>query len=339
MNAARKPNEAERVELMLCVLPWIVSQGGASLAEIGEHFAADPELIRRDLNTVFVEVELGDPGTMVDVDISDDDWVDVHLPGSFEEPPDLDHAEALHLLAAGTAMAAVEGASDALDPALDKLASVLGEGARGALRVDLGSGDPRIRELLRTASRERRQLRLRYFSWGADTVGDRTVDPYALRSVAGEWYLTAHCHDRGALRHFRLDRVLSAEPIGDPGAFEVPEVVPAPLEDFHPEDSGAEVREVELDIPASAAWVVDSLPVRDWSETEEGERIVLLMGVTSDTWLDRVLLRLPPDSRATDITSGDDLMQRRTAAAARILDRHGEPADSVTRSGGTSDAR
>ena len=48
MNPSSRPKDAERVELMLCVLPWIVSRQGASLSEIGEHFAADPELIRRE---------------------------------------------------------------------------------------------------------------------------------------------------------------------------------------------------------------------------------------------------------------------------------------------------
>ena len=317
MSGSGRLSESERVELMLCVLPWIAARGGASLEDIGAHFGADPAKLHADLDRVFYDVEIGDPMTMVTVDVDPDGFVTVILPGSFEEPPRLDHTEALHLLAAGTAMAALQGASDTLDPALDKLAAALGPRARSAVQVDLGSGDPELRELLRAATREQCRVRLRYFSWGADTVGDRTVDPYVLRSIRGEWYLTGHCHDRGALRHFRLDRVLAAERVGDPGAFEVPDDVPEPLEGF-----ADDTPLVEMHIPARAAWVVDSLPVAQWEESDDGEMITVRIPVSNETWLDRTLLRLPAQSRAVDLSTGDDLMARRAAAASRILDRH-----------------
>jgi predicted DNA-binding transcriptional regulator YafY len=33
------------------------------------------------------------------------------------------------------------------------------------------------------------------------------VDPYGLVHHAGEWYLVAHCHKRGDVRTFRIDRI------------------------------------------------------------------------------------------------------------------------------------
>ena len=59
---------------------------------------------------------------------------------------------------------------------------------------------------LGTAARERRRVALRYRrSDGEET--DRTFDPYGLACRLGRWYATGHCHLRGDMRLFRLDRV------------------------------------------------------------------------------------------------------------------------------------
>ena len=36
---------------------------------------------------------------------------------------------------------------------------------------------------------------------------DRDADPYGLVFVSGRWYMVAHCHMRGDIRNFRLDRI------------------------------------------------------------------------------------------------------------------------------------
>ena len=36
---------------------------------------------------------------------------------------------------------------------------------------------------------------------------DRDADPYGLAFVSGHWYMGAHCHLRGDIRNFRLDRI------------------------------------------------------------------------------------------------------------------------------------
>ncbi len=318
-GAVRRLNEAGRVELMLCVLPWLAASGGAPLAEVAERFGADPEQLRNDLLKVFYEVEpeVG-ADTMVEVDIDEDDdqFVSVRLPGSFEEPPRLDHNEALLLLAAGTAMAGERGEDLALGPALAKLAAALGEGSESALQVDLGGGDPLVRELLRSAVRERCRVEMKYFSWSSDEVTERVVDPWALRSVQGNWYLSGYCNDRAAVRQFRLDRVLAAAKVGSPGAFEIPEEIEPPDDRF---SVGA--RRITLRIPTDGAWVVDSYPVESWRE--DGGTVETTLAIHNDVWLDRLLLRLPQSSTAIDSETGEDLLDRRAGAARRILDRYG----------------
>ena len=323
------PRAAERVEVMLCVLPWLAATGGAPLSEVARKFGVDPGVLRKDLAKVFytVEPDIGG-GSMVEVRFdgvegeseTEDPFVTVHLPGSFEDPPGLDHDEALKLLVAGSAMAGHPGAEAALVPALDKLSATLGEGARGAVQVDLGGAEPHVREVLHAAVRDRRQVRIDYFGWTTDEVSRRTVDPWAVRSIEGHWYLTGHCHEREALRHFRLDRILTVEPVGAPGAYEPPE-------DVDPPDAGftAGARRVRLSIPQDAAWVVESFPVQAWEDRDD--RIEVDLGVHNDTWLDRLMLRLPPEARATDADTGEDLGGHRADAARRILVRYGVSGD------------
>lgn len=316
-TSRRRLSAAERVELMLSVLPWLAAKGPTPLTEVAEQFGADPDQLRADLETVFYEVEpLPGPDHMVEVDIDPDGGiVSVHLPGSFEEPPRLDHVEALLLLAAGSALAGEPGSDVALAPALEKLTRALGKGAETALQVDLGRGDPAVRAEVRTALAERRRLELTYFAWSSDEVSRRTVDPWAVRSFEGHWYLSGHDHDRGALRHFRLDRVLTARSSGPTGAFDVPGEVEEPEDQLR--EGG---RRVGLRLPPQAAWVVESHPVQRWEDI--GNAVHVELRVHSDAWLDRLLVRLGPEATAMDLDTDESLLPRRAAAAERILSRY-----------------
>lgn len=64
---------------------------------------------------------------------------------------------------------------------------------------------------LRRAIHERRTVSFRYHTRHASTsaapLGVRHADPYSLAHTGGTWYLMAHCHDRHAVRMFRLDRI------------------------------------------------------------------------------------------------------------------------------------
>jgi predicted DNA-binding transcriptional regulator YafY len=88
----------------------------------------------------------------------------------------------------------------------------------GWLRRDYGPWAPILDDLRRCVAR-RRQVRLVYQSFRQE-VTERIVDPYALALQWGNWYLAGHCHLRGDLRTFRVDRIRQAEPTGE--TFEVP---------------------------------------------------------------------------------------------------------------------
>jgi predicted DNA-binding transcriptional regulator YafY len=64
--------------------------------------------------------------------------------------------------------------------------------------------------IIRRAIVKQQTLRFHYHARsGADGSHslDRDADPYGLVFVSGHWYMVAHCHIRGDIRNFRLDRI------------------------------------------------------------------------------------------------------------------------------------
>ncbi len=74
--------------------------------------------------------------------------------------------------------------------------------------------------LLFDAAMKDRQVSMTYFSAYRSATSNRVVDPYALRAVAGEWYLIGYCHEREAVLPFKVTRVWTASML--PSGFERP---------------------------------------------------------------------------------------------------------------------
>ena len=146
---------------------------------------------------------------------------------------------ALGLLAARSL--GLSGVAPAVEGALAKLERVMPEplGERvGALQETLSiavrrqtTGAPASSEALLTlaaAVGEGRRVRMVYRSeWSGKT--ERAVDPYGVVHREGYWYAAGHCHLRGGLRLFRVDRIVEAEILDDtferPERFESPEAL------------------------------------------------------------------------------------------------------------------
>jgi predicted DNA-binding transcriptional regulator YafY len=60
---------------------------------------------------------------------------------------------------------------------------------------------------LRRALRERRLLRLLYYTASRDETGERDIEPHFLRNVRGDWTLVAWDRGREAVREFMLARI------------------------------------------------------------------------------------------------------------------------------------
>ena len=84
---------------------------------------------------------------------------------------------------------------------------------------------PPILESLTRAAQKRERLRIRYRKPGNREPEERTIDPYQLANVDGDWYLFAFDHLRKAIRTFVPARIVSVDPTGEtfarPARFEL----------------------------------------------------------------------------------------------------------------------
>ncbi|NKJ23403.1 YafY family protein [Dyella sp. SG609] len=62
---------------------------------------------------------------------------------------------------------------------------------------------------LSAAAQQCRRVRMRYRAANG-VQSEREIDPYGLAHTGGFWYAVGHCHLRGGLRSFRLDRIAEA---------------------------------------------------------------------------------------------------------------------------------
>ena len=110
--------------------------------------------------------------------------------------------------------------------ALTKIRAVVADDPRAGGLVDLTidlSGDE-IPPRLAAAVDERRVVSFVYVSASSGTTRTRTVEPHRLRMSEGAWYLDALDLDAGALRTFRLARIIGeVSALSEPGAFTRPE--------------------------------------------------------------------------------------------------------------------
>ncbi|HMX08206.1 MAG TPA: hypothetical protein PKA87_11775, partial [Microthrixaceae bacterium] len=80
-------------------------------------------------------------------------------------------------------------------------------------------------------------------------------------------------------------------------------------------------RPVALVVGAEDEWIVDAVPTESVTTDADG-RIRVVLRVTAEPWLQRLLLRLGPTVEARDVDTGEDLRPLGATAARRVLRRY-----------------
>ncbi len=276
---------------MLELVPWVMSQGGAELSEVSQRFDYPEAELREDLVRVLFVVGLHPftPDELIYVMGLDEDdnggWVAISNADYFSRPLRLTPGQALGLIGAGEALLSGADPDGPLSRGLAKLADGLGVSVGEDLAVSLGeSADEWVEPLLAAAS-DRRQVRIRYFSFGRGQESDRIIHPFRVFSELGNWYVQGHCQQAGGVRVFRIDRVRSLEMLES--HFDPPDEKEAP--------SAFEAREsdprVVLRLAAGASWAIEKYPTEDQVVLDSGE-IDATLPVSQISRLERLLLQL-----------------------------------------------
>lgn len=313
----RRATAADRLKRLLAMIPWLAANDGPKVADVCARFGITKAELQGDLELLmYVGVPPYTPERLFLITI-EGGRVWAHLTPTLDRPLRLTPDEALGLVVAGQALAAVPGAEEngALARALAKVAAVLGIDPADAVEVDLGAAAEPTLALLRHGVEAKRQVEIDYYAFGRDERTRRTVDPWSVVNDQGAWYLVGHDHLRGAQRSFRIDRILSARLL-DGRAATKPTTAEVGFA------AGDDVPRVTLEVDAAARWVAEAYPVDDVEELDDGG-VRVTLAVTATPWLERVLLRLGPHGRLVAGPAGFDEIGR--GAARRLLARYGLP--------------
>ena len=302
----------ERLQRILALVPWVAAHDGPPIADVCSRFGCTEADLLDDLQLLFLcGLHPYTPDVLIDVDVADG-RVWIRYADYFARPLRLTPAEGLALLAAGRTLLAAPGA-DAEGPlarGLAKLADALGVDAEESVEVSLGAAPAETLAVLSEAASRHRQVEIEYYAFGRDEWTRRVVDPYAVFSAGGQWYLSAWCHAVDDERLFRVDRVREATVLD--ARFDPPEHRPE-LTVYQPRDDDPRVT---LDLEPAGRWVVEQYPTENVVPLEEGGLRVTL-AVSERAWLERLLLRLGPAAR---VVQGDPGVA--AAAADRLLTRY-----------------
>jgi proteasome accessory factor C len=206
----------------------------------------------------------------------------------------------------------------------EKVVAALGEDPiREGLQVATASGDDSgIARSVSQAIRDRRLLAIDYYKENEDRFSQREIEPYALMNGREGWYVVSYDPARGGVRHFRLDRIKSAQPL-DTTYEPRPEVDPASDIDGWPRTGEVEAsRRARVWIsPDRARWVREERTVVE--ELADGA-IVVEFGFKGVDWLVREVLKEAGDATVIEPADARDAVRagvERLAAAYEAAPR------------------
>jgi len=208
---------AQKLRRLLFVVPYVAKHpDGVPLDELARRLAVDREEMIADLDLLTqVGPPDGDPGEYLLVSV-EDGRVFVDLAHRLTRPLRLTPAEGCSLLLGIRALrtSGIAPFDASMESAEKKLLAALGRDAGEALTLATGTvvAEPdhvvagHLRRLV-TAARRHVTVEIDYVSASRHEAQRRRLDPYGIVHHAGEWYVVGHCHKRGDVRTFRIDRI------------------------------------------------------------------------------------------------------------------------------------
>jgi predicted DNA-binding transcriptional regulator YafY len=279
----------DRLARLLAMIPWIAAHEGPAVADVCARFNLTPTELAADIQLLYVcGLHPYTPDLLIEADIRQG-RVWVSYADYFSRPLRMTPVEGLGLLTAAQALLAVPGTDPAgpLATGLAKLAASLG--VDDAIHVEFGSTDESVLDTLRSARDNRQQVEIDYLTLARDERSLRTIEPAHVHVTQGQWYVSGWCHQAGAERNFRVDRIARATALDAAWTHPPTPTTPELFAD------AARGGTVTVRLAAEDRWVAEQYPVEERRELASGE-IEVVLPVTDHAWLDRLALRLSPRS-------------------------------------------
>ena len=321
-EAAIRPERFARLVTLASILIE-AGRAGERLREeiVCERLQITGAELREDVNVLNV-VNFGGGSYVLYAEVSDDGWIEVDpepYSDNFARPARLLPVEAKALVAA-IDLIGEHLPEGALTGAREKIVAALGSDPleQGLQIATAGGDDSVIARVVSEAIVARHLLRLEYYKANEDEFSERTVEPYALINGREGWYVACFDPAKDDVRHFRLDRIKTAEVL--PSAFTPrPEVDPAADVEGWPRTGEVEAsRTARVWIsPERARWAREERTVVQ--ELEDGALVVELSYAGED-WLVREVLKEAGDAAVLEPPAAREAV-RRAVARLRVAAR------------------
>ncbi|MFC3996352.1 helix-turn-helix transcriptional regulator [Nocardiopsis sediminis] len=300
----RASASSEQLRRLLMLVPYALSHD-VRVPEVAAHFGLSERQVLKDLGLLWMCGLPGyTPGDLIDVDLEAAEATGEIIIGNADTlalPLRLTADEAASLIVGVDLLGGLPGVadSDALKRVGEKLRSAAGRAVDRLadaveVRIDLSEEVREVQRRCDAALRSGQLVHLRYLSGYVDEVTERDVDPMGLVVQDGQPFLEGWCRLRGAVRLFRLDRVLDLTVL--PEAAEVP--VQARRRDLKGGvlQRSADDARVTLELDASERWVTEEYVCSSVRDLPDG-RLRATLRTPAPAWVRRLALRLGPRAR------------------------------------------
>jgi proteasome accessory factor BC len=215
-DAAIRPERFARLVTLASILIYAGRRKERlAIAELCEQLNLSEEELREDINVLNV-VNFGGGSYVLYAEILEEEGeIDVDpepYSDNFDRPARLLPVEAKALVAA-IDLIGEHVPEGSLSSAREKIVAALGEDPmqQGLHVAHATSNDTEVAAIVSRAIVEHRLVELDYYKENEDEFSLRRVEPYALTNGQEGWYLASFDPEKGAMRHFRLDRIRRAE--------------------------------------------------------------------------------------------------------------------------------
>lgn len=215
---------SQRLRRLLYIVPYVAKHPeGVDVDALAKMLGAEREEMLADLELLSqVGPPDGDPGEYLLVSV-EEGRVFVDLAHRLTRPLRLTPAEGAALLLGIKALreSGIAPFDAAMQSAEAKLLKALGRDAREAETLAtstvVAEPDAAVASHLRalvSAARKNERVEIDYAAASRAQAEKRPFDPYGIVHHAGEWYVVGHCHKRGDIRTFRIDRIAALHATG-----------------------------------------------------------------------------------------------------------------------------
>jgi proteasome accessory factor C len=226
----QKPQATDNLMLLLALVPFVLDRGEVSVAEAAVQFQRSESDIVKAVHLIACAGIPGENLAYSHLDLFDIDWDLLETEGiiTFWNTVGIDHAPRFSAREASALIAGLQylqshpaysGRGD-VEEVMRKIHAGTASGAQQPLTISHPATESHL-SLLNDSITQRVAVEMTYHNKRGES-GPRTIDALVLESRDSVSYVRGWCHQRQALRTFRVDRIesvrLTALPHGDHGS-------------------------------------------------------------------------------------------------------------------------